>query len=175
MENPTVPQSTTSSSIPTSIEAAHPISITAPTAPIGSDTSSTSQSMPKPNVAGGSTGKMVFFVIGFLVGVFVTAVSGYVMLTQTPDLLPRGSRSTPVPTVMPSVPPQDEQVFCTLDAKICPDGSAVGRVAPSCEFAPCPGEEANGMTPDPLNVDLNININDSATEPAETPVPTPTM
>ncbi|MEK6953383.1 MAG: eight-cysteine-cluster domain-containing protein [Candidatus Micrarchaeota archaeon] len=27
---------------------------------------------------------------------------------------------------------------CTLDAMICPDGSAVGRVAPSCEFAPCP-------------------------------------
>jgi hypothetical protein len=31
----------------------------------------------------------------------------------------------------------DEQVFCTLDAKICPDGSYVGRVAPSCEFAAC--------------------------------------
>lgn len=31
-------------------------------------------------------------------------------------------------------------VACTLDAKICPDGSAVGRVAPNCEFAPCPGE-----------------------------------
>lgn len=29
-------------------------------------------------------------------------------------------------------------VACTLDAKICPDGSAVGRVAPNCEFSPCP-------------------------------------
>lgn len=27
---------------------------------------------------------------------------------------------------------------CTLDARICPDGSAVGRIPPSCEFAPCP-------------------------------------
>src|SRR3989338_8752233 len=27
---------------------------------------------------------------------------------------------------------------CTLDAKLCPDGSAVGRVLPNCEFAPCP-------------------------------------
>ena len=27
---------------------------------------------------------------------------------------------------------------CTLEAKICPDGSAVGRVGPNCEFAPCP-------------------------------------
>lgn len=27
---------------------------------------------------------------------------------------------------------------CTLDARVCPDGSAVGRVAPSCDFAACP-------------------------------------
>lgn len=30
------------------------------------------------------------------------------------------------------------QVACTMDAKVCPDGSGVGRVAPLCEFAPCP-------------------------------------
>lgn len=29
--------------------------------------------------------------------------------------------------------------FCTQEVKICPDGSFVGRVAPSCAFAPCPG------------------------------------
>lgn len=34
----------------------------------------------------------------------------------------------------------DASVACTMDAKICPDGSAVGRTAPDCEFAPCPGE-----------------------------------
>jgi hypothetical protein len=27
---------------------------------------------------------------------------------------------------------------CTAEAKICPDGSAVGRIAPNCDFAPCP-------------------------------------
>ncbi len=27
---------------------------------------------------------------------------------------------------------------CTEEAKICPDGSAVGRTEPNCEFAPCP-------------------------------------
>jgi hypothetical protein len=27
---------------------------------------------------------------------------------------------------------------CTLDAQICPDGSAVGRAGPNCEFAACP-------------------------------------
>jgi len=30
-------------------------------------------------------------------------------------------------------------VACTMDAKMCPDGSYVGRTAPKCEFAPCPG------------------------------------
>lgn len=35
---------------------------------------------------------------------------------------------------------EDEAVFCTMDAKICPDGSAVGRSWPNCEFDPCPGE-----------------------------------
>lgn len=32
------------------------------------------------------------------------------------------------------------QVACTMDVKICPDGSAVGRVGPNCEFAQCPTE-----------------------------------
>lgn len=27
---------------------------------------------------------------------------------------------------------------CTMEAKICPDGSAVGRSGPKCEFTPCP-------------------------------------
>jgi len=27
---------------------------------------------------------------------------------------------------------------CTMEAKLCPDGSAVGRTGPNCEFAVCP-------------------------------------
>lgn len=34
----------------------------------------------------------------------------------------------------------DGPVACTMEAKLCPDGSAVGRTGPNCEFAPCPGE-----------------------------------
>lgn len=34
--------------------------------------------------------------------------------------------------------PIPEPVACTMDAKMCPDGSAVGRTAPSCAFARCP-------------------------------------
>lgn len=29
-------------------------------------------------------------------------------------------------------------VACTEEAKVCPDGSAVGRTGPDCSFAPCP-------------------------------------
>ena len=31
-----------------------------------------------------------------------------------------------------------EPVACTMEAKLCPDGSYVGRSGPKCEFAPCP-------------------------------------
>lgn len=41
---------------------------------------------------------------------------------------------------MGGLPDSELPVACTMDAKICPDGSAVGRTAPDCEFAPCPGE-----------------------------------
>jgi hypothetical protein len=36
-----------------------------------------------------------------------------------------------------------DEAGCTLEAKICPDGTAVGRMGPSCEFAPCPTLEVN--------------------------------
>lgn len=31
-----------------------------------------------------------------------------------------------------------EAIACPADAKLCPDGSAVGRTGPNCEFAECP-------------------------------------
>ncbi|MDP3953903.1 MAG: hypothetical protein Q8Q06_00620 [bacterium] len=46
----------------------------------------------------------------------------------------------------------EEPVVCTMDAKLCPDGSYVGRVAPNCEFAPCPGD-----TPEWLAIKQAIN------------------
>jgi hypothetical protein len=54
----------------------------------------------------------------------------------------------------PSGPPESPgAVACTMDAKICPDGSAVGRTGPNCEFALCvaaaapPSEPAPDATP----------------------------
>jgi len=42
----------------------------------------------------------------------------------------------------PTSPSAPGDVACTMDAKICPDGSSVGRVAPTCEFAACPSTSA---------------------------------
>lgn len=39
---------------------------------------------------------------------------------------------------MPAPRPGSEGVACTLEAKLCPDGSYVGRTGPSCQFAECP-------------------------------------
>jgi hypothetical protein len=55
----------------------------------------------------------------------------------------------------PSPAPAPGGIACTMEAKLCPDGSAVGRTGPKCEFAPCP--LVPGPTPSPL------------------PVPSPTM
>lgn len=33
-----------------------------------------------------------------------------------------------------------KRVACTMEAKLCSDGSSVGRVGPDCEFAACPSE-----------------------------------
>jgi len=34
---------------------------------------------------------------------------------------------------------------CTMEAKICPDGSSVGRSGPNCEFAQCPVSDAGNV------------------------------
>jgi hypothetical protein len=40
-----------------------------------------------------------------------------------------------VPTATPTTNPI--HTGCTLEAKLCPDGSYVGRTGPNCEFTPC--------------------------------------
>jgi|GEM_PF-831365 len=35
-----------------------------------------------------------------------------------------------------------EQMQCPADAKLCPDGSSIGRSGPNCEFAACPDDGA---------------------------------
>lgn len=62
--------------------------------------------------------------------------------TSGATVIPGNPRVSPTPITETTRPePEIEegnQVACTMDAKICPDGSAVGRTGPNCEFAPCP-------------------------------------
>lgn len=56
------------------------------------------------------------------------------------------------PPVSPS--PQEEAVFCTMDAMQCPDGSFVGRSGPKCEFICSDGNASAPEKP----VDLNSGM-----------------
>lgn len=58
----------------------------------------------------------LFISLVVIVLLIVAGVSLYILHAQE-DTLPRA---------------------CTAEAKLCPDGSAVGRTGPNCEFAPCP-------------------------------------
>lgn len=42
------------------------------------------------------------------------------------------------PTTTPTITPVITSRVCTMDVKICPDGSYVSRVSPDCNFTPCP-------------------------------------
>jgi hypothetical protein len=46
-----------------------------------------------------------------------------------------------IPQSVRNAVPGGEPVACTMEALVCPDGSAVGRSGPKCEFAACPNQE----------------------------------
>ncbi|MBI4092305.1 MAG: hypothetical protein HY420_00075 [Candidatus Kerfeldbacteria bacterium] len=54
----------------------------------------------------------------------------------------------------------ENTVACTQDAKLCPDGSYVGRVAPNCEFAACPEPVGNqNVSTAANNATVSVNTN----------------
>lgn len=55
-----------------------------------------------------------------------------------------------------------QTIACTLEAKLCPNGTTVGRVAPKCDFAPCPGA-ANANANANTNAASNTNTLSNAT------------
>lgn len=68
----------------------------------------------------------ILIVAGILIAVAAVAIGIY-------NLDKNGGQATP--------PDTENQVMCTMEAKLCPDGSYVGREGPDCEFAACPGEQ----------------------------------
>ncbi len=97
-------------------------------------------------------------IIGIVVAIALVLGGGYYVYEKT-----GGDVSINLPPILsyeadetPEVTPKDgplgpdsqgpssgEPVACTLEAKICPDGSAVGRTGPNCEFAACPVVEVS--------------------------------
>ncbi|MES3031282.1 MAG: hypothetical protein V4697_02610 [Patescibacteria group bacterium] len=61
------------------------------------------------------------------------------------------------PTVRVNIPNTNEPVACTMDARICPDGSAVGRQGPNCEFAACPAPTSTSTSSGTTTVAASIN------------------
>lgn len=45
-----------------------------------------------------------------------------------------------------------------MEAKLCPDGSAVSRTGPKCEFAPCPPTPIATSTPSAGTIALKLNV-----------------
>ena len=90
------------------------------------------------------TKKTLVILLAILV-LFVVAVLRFsspenTWLCQNGILVKHGNPRQDKPsTVCPNSKPTDNnQVACTMEAKLCPDGSSVGRSGPKCEFAPCP-------------------------------------
>lgn len=70
---------------------------------------------------------------------------------STGNAVPAPTFRAPSPYPYP-VPQQPQPVACTMEAKLCPDGSYVSRTGTNCAFAPCPGG-GNGAAPVPQPVE----------------------
>jgi hypothetical protein len=79
---------------------------------------------------------------------------GYVLITKKAE--------APVQT-NPNPSGNNPGTACTQEAKVCPNGTSVGRTGPNCEFAPCPGEDSSqAVLPTetmPVTQDNSVYIN----------------
>lgn len=78
----------------------------------------------------------ILIIVGILVLISLGA-GGYYFYNQQQSLVVEEQILVPPAQPSASIPVMRA---CTLEAKLCPDGSSVGRTGPNCEFAPCPGE-----------------------------------
>ena len=100
-----------------------------------------------------------FFVLLLLIALlFIFSVGGYFILGQTTKT---ESELTPTP----------EQVACTQEAMLCPDGETyVSREGPNCEFAKCPVIESEDISVTPTEDELE-NLEEITEEPIPTASP----
>ena len=64
---------------------------------------------------------------------------------------------------------------CTREAKICPDGSAVGRVGPNCEFVACPSTAGMGTIQGRVTLSPTCPVETVPPDPACAPKPYSTI
>src|ERR1043166_9551358 len=64
---------------------------------------------------------------------------------------------------------------CTQEAEICPDGTAVGRTGPNCEFAPCPDQTALPPASPPAPTPSATTSASDSGSPSPTPASEPSL
>ena len=90
----------------------------------------------------------VFFVIipavSFYLGSYYEQTQ--ILIKSIPAVVPiqniqKIKPTLPIPKTNPVISTKPvkpiEGIACTQEAKLCPDGSYVGRTGPNCEFTPC--------------------------------------
>ena len=91
----------------------------------------------------------------FIIVVAVIGVGGFFLLTQIPSNIIANPNPSPAPNPSP--------IACTQDAKLCPDGSYVGRTGPNCEFAQCP-QVSPAPTPNPNPTEQQVILGEGQRE-----------
>lgn len=69
-----------------------------------------------------------------------SSASGFLTLqNDNPSGIPANLKTFEIPVNFSvATSPTPASRACTMEARVCPDGSSVGRTGPNCEFAPCP-------------------------------------
>lgn len=67
---------------------------------------------------------------------------GFLILRRdNPSGLSEHDDALEIPVILAGITgakPLPRSIACTMEVKLCPDGSAIGRTGPNCEFAECP-------------------------------------
>ncbi len=87
--------------------------------------------------------KKIFF---FYISLIVIVLAGIVVVLNSEDINKLND---------------EDVVACTMDAKMCPDGSYVGRSGPKCEFSPCPISQIENQ----VSINQKISIGEVSITP----------
>jgi|GEM_PF-2885700 len=89
------------------------------------------------NCGGGCSYRIDQFTLGKINYQLSFLIAGPGLSPRAEQILATLSPISPTPTEA-AIGPDATQEACTMEAKLCSDGSSVGRTGPNCEFAACP-------------------------------------